>query len=70
MTLTTRKLFGSSGAQAQSQPASQAVAEVASPEYGAWYAQRMAQSYAASRRARTVIQLFRETLSFGLPLAA
>lgn len=70
MTLTTRKLFGSSGAPAQSQPAPEVLADTTSPEYGAWYAQRMAQSYAASRRARPVVQLLREALSFEMPLAA
>ncbi|MEJ5976062.1 hypothetical protein WG901_05420 [Novosphingobium sp. PS1R-30] len=66
MTLTARKLFGSVGVQAPAQTA----AETISPEYGAWYAQQMARSYAASRSAQTVIRLFRETPGEELPLAA
>ncbi|MCW1428560.1 hypothetical protein [Novosphingobium sp. JCM 18896] len=69
MTLTARKLFGSLGAPAQAAAAAPA-AETASPEYGAWYAQKMASAYAASRGDRTVVQLVRQTLGGELPLAA
>ena len=63
MTITARKLFGSTDTPAPAPAA-------ASPEYAAWYAAQLARSYAASRCPRTVIALFREAPCAELPLAA
>ena len=67
MTISTRKLFGSTEPLA---PAQAPAPAAASPEYAAWYAAQLARSYAASRCPRTIVALFREAPCAELPLAA